>query len=65
MKQPPHSSLKAFFGNEKKRMQTYLTSARGELALALQKARSLGQAAQGVLARPVTTLEKRDSSKRI
>lgn len=46
-------------------MQTYLTSTRGELALALQKARSLGQAAQGVLAGPFTTLEKRDSSKRI
>jgi hypothetical protein len=65
MKQPQRAVDESFSPAAKKmRMQTYLASTRVEFALALQKARTLGHAAQGVLAGPVITLEKGDSSNR-
>lgn len=65
MKQPQRAVLESVSpAARKKRMQTYLASTQDEFAIALQKACSLGHAAQGVLAGPVITLEKRDSTHR-
>lgn len=53
MKQPQRAVLESLSpAARKKRMQTYLASTRGEFVLAVQKAQSLDQAAQGVLAGP-------------
>lgn len=65
MKQPQRAVPESLSpAARKKRMQTYLASTRDEFALALQKARHLGHAAQGVLAGPVTARQKLDSTNR-